>query len=247
MSSIGYIFFRVWYIFCVRGSLMLMTAQASTETADLIKAWREWTGVTQSRLAQRSGITQGLISRYELGKSYPTTYQLDKLVSDGFGITLLEFFSGPPGQRVAEYSVEYVETDEPRELRTVTLPVFDSVPAGGFGEEPVSDETVDVLRHLVEHEHMVVVRVTGASMYPRILPDDLVLVDTSRRKARSGEIVIARYRNEVTLKRYRIINRQPVLVADNPEFSPMEIENHDDFSVIGVVVRIIDRDLNSPL
>ena len=61
----------------------------------LIEA-RNNTGITQKELAQKTGLTQALISRIESGKSHPTIETL-KRIADGLGLRLvvsLEEFEG---------------------------------------------------------------------------------------------------------------------------------------------------------
>ncbi len=53
-------------------------------------------GITQKELAQKTGLTQALISRIESGKSHPTIETL-KRIADGLGLRLvvsLERFEG---------------------------------------------------------------------------------------------------------------------------------------------------------
>ena len=45
----------------------------------LIKAWREYFGLTQKQLAERAGIKQPALARLETGKSTPRTSTLKKL------------------------------------------------------------------------------------------------------------------------------------------------------------------------
>ena len=45
----------------------------------LIKAWREYFGLTQKQLAERAGIKQPALARLETGKSTPRTHTLKKL------------------------------------------------------------------------------------------------------------------------------------------------------------------------
>ena len=64
-------------------------------SAQLIDA-RNKSGITQNELAQKTGLTQALISRIESGKSHPTIDTL-KRIADGLGLRLvvsLEDFEG---------------------------------------------------------------------------------------------------------------------------------------------------------
>lgn len=57
-----------------------------------IKELREKAGFTQNRLAEWSGVSQTHLRRVELGQQDITIGQL-RLVCDGLGVTLAEFFN----------------------------------------------------------------------------------------------------------------------------------------------------------
>ena len=59
-------------------------------SAQLIDA-RNNSGITQKELAQKTGLTQALISRIESGKSHPTIDTLKK-IADGLGLRLVVSF-----------------------------------------------------------------------------------------------------------------------------------------------------------
>jgi len=59
-------------------------------SAQLIDA-RNNSGITQKELAQKTGLTQALISRIESGKSHPTIDTL-KRIADGLGLRLVVSF-----------------------------------------------------------------------------------------------------------------------------------------------------------
>lgn len=73
--------------------------------ASLIKTARERTNLTQSALADRSGIPQSVISEYESGRREPSVVALDRLLgAAGLALTL---------------------TDEPTTLRSVRIRAAD--------------------------------------------------------------------------------------------------------------------------
>lgn len=57
-----------------------------------IKELRERSGFTQNRLAEWAGVSQTHLRRVELGQQDITVGQL-RLVCDGLGVTLAEFFN----------------------------------------------------------------------------------------------------------------------------------------------------------
>ncbi|MCD7956675.1 MAG: helix-turn-helix transcriptional regulator [Lachnospiraceae bacterium] len=77
-------------------------------------------GISKYRLALRSGVTDGNISRYVDGSRIPTIETIAKLCF-GFDITLSEFFENMPGQ-------EKVSSNDPREL---LLEIWKKLDQGG--------------------------------------------------------------------------------------------------------------------
>ncbi len=59
---------------------------------DRIKELRERSGFTQNKLAEWAGVSQTHLRRVELGQQDITIGQL-RLVCDGLGVTLAEFFN----------------------------------------------------------------------------------------------------------------------------------------------------------
>jgi repressor LexA len=85
-------------------------------------------------------------------------------------------------------------------------------------------------------------RVHGLSMKNAgILDGDLIAVHKSA-EARSGQIVVARLGDEVTVKRYRREGARVLLVAENPDFAPIVIEGkRDALTIEGIGVGLIRR------
>jgi len=92
--------------------------------AKRIEELRAEKGLSQYKLAKLSGVPQGSLSNYELGKSVPGVEVIEKLCV-GLGVTLAEFFSpaaepltGPsedaihPGDLLAEHMAEVGMTPE---------------------------------------------------------------------------------------------------------------------------------------
>jgi len=82
-------------------------------------------------------------------------------------------------------------------------------------------------------------KVTGNSMIEAgILDQDLLLVHRTP-DARSGQIVVARLGDEVTVKRLRRRGRATWLEPANAEFSAIQIRPDDDFAIEGLGVGVI--------
>jgi repressor LexA len=83
-------------------------------------------------------------------------------------------------------------------------------------------------------------KVRGMSMRDAgILEGDLLAVHRTS-EARSGQIVVARLGNEVTVKRFRRQGNQVVLLPENPDFEPILLDlKRDFFAIEGLGVGII--------
>ena len=85
-------------------------------------------------------------------------------------------------------------------------------------------------------------RVNGMSMKDiGIFDGDLLAVHTTR-EARNGQIVVARIDDEVTVKRFQRTGNKVLLIAENPDFAPIEINlEEQDLVIEGLSVGVIRR------
>ena len=83
-------------------------------------------------------------------------------------------------------------------------------------------------------------RVRGLSMRDAgILDGDLLAVHRTR-EPRSGQIVVARINDEVTVKRFRRQGNLVQLVPENPDFKPIAVDlKREAFAIEGVAVGVI--------
>src|SRR5947208_3570151 len=88
-------------------------------------------------------------------------------------------------------------------------------------------------------------RVRGMSMRDGgILEGDLLAVQRTQ-DARSGQIVVARLADEVTVKRLRRRGHAVQLLPENPEFEPIEVDlRRDPLTIEGIAVGVIRNDKN---
>ena len=105
------------------------------------------------------------------------------------------------------------------------LPVVGRVAAGQplLALEHIEDHCA-VAPELFKPRADYLLRVAGMSMRDAgILDGDLLAVHAAR-TARNGQIVVARIDDEVTVKRFRQRGNRIVLLPENPDFEPIEIE-----------------------
>ncbi|HZO02738.1 MAG TPA: transcriptional repressor LexA [Burkholderiales bacterium] len=125
--------------------------------------------------------------------------------------------------------------------RLLELPVVGRVAAGSpiLAEEHVQGR-YQVDPNLFTPRADYLLRVRGLSMRDAgILEGDLLAVHRTQ-EARTGQIVVARLADEVTVKRYRRRGHTVELEAENPEFAPIEVDlRRDSLTIEGVAVGII--------
>jgi repressor LexA len=83
-------------------------------------------------------------------------------------------------------------------------------------------------------------RVRGMSMRDAgILEGDLLAVHRTQ-EVRSGQIVVARLADEVTVKRFRRRGNAAQLLPENPDFEPIEVDlRQGDLAIEGIAVGVI--------
>ncbi len=125
--------------------------------------------------------------------------------------------------------------------RLLELPVIGRVAAGA----PILAEAHVQGRYQVDPNLFTpradyLLRVRGMSMRDAgILDGDLLAVHRTQ-QARSGQIVVARLADEVTVKRLRRRGYAVQLLPENPEFAPIEIDlRSDELAIEGIGVGVI--------
>mgnify|MGYP001627236046 CR=1 FL=1 len=183
-----------------------------------IRKLREERGLNQRELARLAGVSHSYVSDVERGDVTPSLKFLEK-VAAALGVSVSSLIS----RRSAQWEV-------------IEVPVVGSVPAGG----PVIEEE-NLLGHMPLPKEFVkgrcfALKVSGDSMQDVGIEDgDYVLVEMTH-EAKNGQTVVARIRNEVTIKRFYRIDGQVRLEPANPKYralTPGELE------IIGVVRKVI--------
>ncbi len=82
-------------------------------------------------------------------------------------------------------------------------------------------------------------RVQGPSMRDAGIVDGDLLAVHRTAEARSGQVVVARLGEEVTVKRLKRRGREVLLVAENPDFAPIAVDPRQGFAIEGIAVGLI--------
>lgn len=205
------------------------------EVKDIIRTYREKLNLTMKQLANRVGVSEGTISRWESGKI--ENMRRDKIEK------LANALHVSPGYLMGwDSNVESKQIDR----KTVKVPVLGRVAAG---------VPIDAIEEIVDWEEIPEsmarggsyygLQIKGHSMEPTIKDGDTVIF-RQQPDAESGEIVIALINsNEATCKRLKKYDDSIALISINPAFEPM-VFTADQIAdlpvkIIGKVVELIRK------
>ena len=134
-----------------------------------------------------------------------------------------------------------LSADELPASANTSLPLVGRVAAGSpvLAQENIEDE-YRVDPSLFPRKPHYLLRVEGMSMRDAgILDGDLLAVHRTP-EAHNGEIVVARVDDEVTVKRFRRRDSRVLLIPENPDFNPIEIDlSRQDLAIEGLGVGVI--------
>lgn len=128
-----------------------------------------------------------------------------------------------------------------RNTFNVGLPVIGRVAAGNpiLAEQHVQGR-YQIDPGLFKPRADYLLKVRGTSMRDVGIMDGDLLAVHATNEARSGQIIVARMKDDVTVKRYRRQGNQVQLIAENPDFDPIVIDlKRDPFSIEGIAVGVI--------
>ena len=131
------------------------------------------------------------------------------------------------------------------ETEHLGLPVVGQVAAGNpiLAEENIEDHyKVDAEVFYPAADYLL--RVKGMSMRDvGILNGDLLAVHRTQNVA-SGQIIVARLGDEVTVKRFRRRGNKVRLMPENPDFEPIEVDlREEELTIEGLAVGVIRNEL----
>lgn len=214
-----------------------MIEQRADETIGArIRRRRKELGLSQQKLAALADMNQGYLSSIECDAVTPRRRTIDALAA-ALNLPLGVLIGGG------------VDHDNPQPLESREVPLFGRIPAGPPGESQEQLEMFPVLRHQWSADHYCL-RLSYDSMEPTLKPGDIVLVhyrpDVDPEHVQ-GRICACLVDGQPTLKRVSVEWRgeEPhvTLRGDNPRIAPLTMDRHTDFSIQGVVVKLVSRDL----
>lgn len=122
----------------------------------------------------------------------------------------------------------------------LNLPVLGQVAAGlPIGADIGSDDMILLDKNLFAPSPDYLLRVKGDSMRDEgIFDGDLIGVHRTN-EARSGQIVVARIDDAITVKLLRIAKDRIRLLPRNPDFEPIEVMPDQDFAIEGLYCGLV--------
>ena len=123
----------------------------------------------------------------------------------------------------------------------MALPLIGRVAAGSpiLAEQNV-ERNLPVDPEMFRPKADYLLKVKGLSMKDIGILDGDFLAVHSQKEARNGQVVVARLENDVTVKRFFKKGHAVQLVAENPDFKPIEVDLREDpFEIEGLAVGVI--------
>lgn len=187
-----------------------------------LKILRKKAAMTQAEIAMRIGVDRSTYAKYENGQSEPNFEMAQKLASL-FGVTVDFLIGSPPTKGTSG----------------VWVPVLGDVAAGvpiEAVENIVDYEEIDT--SLAATGEFFGLRIKGASMAPRILDGDVVIV-RKQSDAETGDTAVVLVNGDsATVKKIKKMPDGIQLIPTNPAYDPMYYTAAE---VEALPVRIIGR------
>lgn len=139
-------------------------------------------------------------------------------------------------------SIEYLRSDK---KDIIYLPVYGTAQCGPdalLAEENIEQmlPVAPQLFGLSDQKNYFLVRAKGNSMYPKITPGDLVLIE-SQKEARNDQVILASVDEKLQIKQYmRIDDHTVALKSFNEEYATQIFNEYDEpVYILGIVKNII--------
>ncbi|TFG89809.1 MAG: translesion error-prone DNA polymerase V autoproteolytic subunit [Syntrophobacterales bacterium] len=131
---------------------------------------------------------------------------------------------------------------QPDQSTECNRPLFLVPVSAGFPSpaEDYIEGNLDLNKHLIKHPAATFfVKVSGSSMIDAGIHDgDILIVDRSLKPA-NKKVVIAVVNGELTVRRIRVTKDKVILISENKEYKPLQVEEEMAFEVWGVVTNVI--------
>jgi repressor LexA len=196
---------------------------------------------SQAEIARAFGFKGVRAAQYHL-EALEAAGAIERVPGRARGIRLLQASVPPQGALALQPAAGRPAASNDDAL---LLPVLGQVAAGmpigaGFDQSDLGSEQMLVLdRVLFSPAPDYLLKVKGDSMRDEgIFDGDLIGVHRTR-DARSGQIVVARIDDEVTVKLLKVGKDRVRLLPRNPDFAPIEVQPGQDFAIEGLYCGLV--------
>ncbi len=201
--------------------------------AQRLRQRREALGLHKQDMANKVGVSLTTIQQYEKGQ----------MPKGEFAVRLAEALDCSLDWLLA--GKEAVDDGSAGEARLVMVPMVEARLSAGTGSFETGGEVLrhyafrwDFLHRKGNPSQMVLLRVSGDSMQPQIMHNDVVLIDQGQRDPVPGRIYAVGVEDMVYLK---VVNAMPgrlILTSFNPDYAPIEADTGEQLADL---VRVIGR------
>jgi repressor LexA len=189
---------------------------------------------SQAEIARAFGFRGVRGAQYHL-EALEAAGAIQRMPGRARGIRLVQPLPEHPDHEPAAAGPPPIDAEE-----AVRLPVLGQVAAGvPIGADIGSDAFIVLDRVLFSPAPDYLLKVKGDSMRDEgIFDGDLIGVHRTR-EARSGQIVVARIDDEITVKLLKIGKDRIRLLPRNPDYAPIEVLPDQDFAIEGLYCGLV--------
>ncbi len=212
-------------------------------TGALIRQIRKEKGWTLADVEGKTGLSRAYLSLIERDVR-PPTLKILRRIAQAFEMDYRELLTGEEQSESLGQRVERLENLLKEGLPVKPIPVLNRIPAGfpqaytdkdyptGYADQYVSLPDVMDLNAFA-------LKVEGDSMSPRLKPGDIIIISPNR-QWESGDIVVLKVEEEVSVK--RIFQKETTLVLQsfNPESTPLILPVNE-VQILGKVIMRVEK------
>ncbi len=123
----------------------------------------------------------------------------------------------------------------------ISLPVYDKIAAGDPLEmNPLLEDTFYFPKEWHRGAEYFILKIKGDSMRNAGIEDNDYVVIRSQTTAENLDIIVAAIDNSATLKRFSRMGNNILLLAENPKYDPIML-NEDQVVILGVAVGLLKQ------
>lgn len=203
---------------------------------EMIKQYRERFGMSQRDFANKSGMSNVMISYIErnenprTGKPINLSYESYYKIAEALGIDITEMFKSLD---LASVNLLPSNIKTINEMSLKSVPLIGSVAAG----EPILAEENHEAVILAPGNADYALEIKGESMMPTYLPGDIIYIRKQPDIDHNGQVAVVLLDDEATVKHVYKQKDGLMLISDNPAYEPM-FKRYIDFDTIRILGKV---------